>query len=161
MSPQIGFTCPKSGRGELFDFCFKKCLNKCMPLPVLLSLSKQSREDEENIYHVTSILNPPQAEYLKRNNDYYVSPNSLIDMSIGSSWHARLEKTKEDIKKLGLENDYLIEQNFKHHFGITKYGEVIDGSSCFPTKRLGWKEIVLSGTSDLYVKSTKTLWDYK
>ncbi|KKL27299.1 hypothetical protein LCGC14_2386520 [marine sediment metagenome] len=147
----IGFMCPKSGRGELFDFCFKKCLNKCMPLPVLISLSRQNREDEENIYHVTSILNPPQVEYLKRNNDYYVAPNSLVDMSIGSSWHARLEETKESIKELELEDDYLMEQNFRKTIMVqVSDGKV--GGTCDP---------VLSGTSDLYVKSTKTLWDYK
>ncbi len=140
---QIGFNCPKSGRGEPFDFCWKKCGNHCMPLPVLLSLSKQNREDEENVFHVTSILNPPQVEYLKRNNDYHIAPNSLIDMSIGSCWHARLEEMKEDIKKLGLGNDYLIEQNFRQPFSV-----------------LG-QDVTLSGTSDLYIVPEKTLYDYK
>lgn len=150
MSPLKGFCCPKSGRNEPFDFCWKTCIVSCKPLPVLLSLARQDRASEHNVFHVTEILQPPQVVFLKRNNPYYVSPDSLIDMSIGSSWHEKLAETKKYVQELGLQDDYLIEQNFIEEFSIpikggTQYGE----------------RILLSGTSDLYVKSTKTLWDYK
>jgi len=113
-------------------------------LPLLLSLSKQSREPEPNVYHVTEILNPPQQVFLSRNNDYYVAPNSLVDMHVGTAWHEKIEETKGFVKELGLEDEYLMEKNFKQHFHVLP--------------DIG---VILSGTSDLYVKSTKTLWDYK
>lgn len=146
-----GFYCPKSGRNEPFSFCWSKCAVHCKPLPVLLALAHQDRGSEENVYHTTEILNPPQQVYLKRNNPYYMKPDSLIDMMVGSSWHQKLEETKKYVKELGLEKDYLIERNFRETITIQVFdGEI--GGTCIP---------VLSGTSDLYVKSTKTLWDYK
>ena len=146
-----GFVCPKSGRNEKFSFCWGRCVNHCKPLPVLLSLARQDRGSEQNVYHVTEILNPPQVVYLKRNNPYYLSPDSLIDMSVGSSWHKKLEETKKYVQELGLQDDYLMEQNFKESFSIPimykEYEKV--------------HQVILSGTFDLGVKSTKTLWDYK
>lgn len=164
MSPQVGFACPKSGRNEIFDFCFKECQNKCLPLPLLLSLSKQSRESESNIYHVTEILTPPQIVYLKRNFPYYITPNSLIDSHVGSAWHAKIEETKGFVKELGLENEYLMEKNFKKHF--KEFNKRIielqnPPSEDVITSVYRNEVITLSGTSDLYVKSTKALWDYK
>ena len=148
----VGFSCPKSGRNEPFSFCWSKCQVHCKPLPVLLALAHQDRGLEENVYHVTEILSPPQQVYLKRNNPYYMKPDSLIDMNIGSSWHSKLEETKKYVKELGLQDDYLMEQNFKERFC----------NVCFNKEDKEIKEFtILSGTSDLYVKSTKTLFDYK
>ena len=153
-----GFNCPKSGRNEPFEFCWKTCAVHCKPLPVLLALAHQDRGTEENVYHTTEILNPPQQVYLKRNNPYYMKPDSLIDMNIGSSWHSKLEETKKYVKELGLQDDYSMEKNFKRHFAIYE-GRIID----LKYSELADKDtiITLSGTSDLYVKSTKTLFDYK
>jgi len=145
-----GFTCPKSGRNEPFEFCWSKCMNHCKPLPVLLALAHQDRGSEENVYHVTEILNPPQQVYLKRNNPYYMQPDSLIDMNIGSAWHSKLEETKKYIKELGLEDDYLMEQNFIEPIAVKVFKD--------PKEDM---VVMLSGTSDLYVRSTKTLFDYK
>lgn len=147
-----GFHCPKSGRNEPFEFCWTKCTNHCKPLPLLLSLSKQDRESDSNVYHVTEILNPPQQVYLKRNNPYYMSPNSLVDMHVGTAWHEKIAETKGFIYDLGLQDEYLMEKKFKKEFTI----------DVTVTKELGCIcNVILSGTSDLYVKSTKTLWDYK
>lgn len=145
----IGFNCPKSGRNEPFDFCWTKCINHCNPPPLLMSLSKQgSRPVKENSYSVTEILCPPQQVYLKRNNDYYASPNSLIDMHVGTAWHEKIEETRGFVQELGLQDEYLMEKRFRINFG----GD--EGV-------LGLNDVILSGISDLYVKSTKTLWDYK
>ena len=111
-----GFNCPKSGRNEKFSFCWGTCAVHCKPLPVLLALAHQDRGSEPNIYHTTEILNPPQQVYLKRNNPYYMKPDSLIDMNFGSAWHSKLEETKKYVKELGLQDDYLMEQNFKERF---------------------------------------------
>lgn len=140
-----GFYCPKSGRNEKFEFCWSTCQNHCKPLPVLLSLARQDRVSEQNVYHVTEILQPPQPVFLKRNNPYYMNPDSLVDAHVGTSWHEKLAETKKYVQELGLEDDYLMEQNFKYYFSVLEFG----------------KPIILSGTSDLYVKSTKTLFDYK
>ena len=88
---------------------------------------------------------------MKRNNPYYLSPDSLIDMSVGSSWHRRLEDTRGYVRDLGLQDDYLMEQNFKKNFTVTINN----------VPKIEMVFVTLSGTSDLYVKSTKTLWDYK
>ena len=142
-----GFYCPKSGRNEPFNYCWTKCKKHCKPVPLLMSLAKQTRKPEPNVYHVTEILNTPQQVYLSRNNDYYVSPNSLVDMHVGSAWHEKIEETKEFVKELGLEDEYLMEKNFL---------DIILMGTKYPKEG-----VFLSGTSDLYVKSTKTLWDYK
>lgn len=152
-----GFYCPKSGRNEKFEFCWSTCQNHCKPLPVLLSLARQDRASEHNVYHVTEILQPPQVVFLKRNNPYYVSPDSLIDMSIGSSWHEKLVETKKYVQELGLQDDYLMEQNFKINFAHSNDGLFQFDYPDEPAPPI----VTLSGTSDLYVKSTKTLWDYK
>lgn len=145
----IGFSCPKSGRNEPFDFCWKKCVVHCKPLPLLLSLSKQdSRPVKEGKYSVTEILNPPQQVYLKRNNDYHAKPNSLVDMHIGSAWHEKIEETKEFVQELGLQDEYLMEKRFVKDIMIE-------------TPEFEMIYVILSGMSDLYVKSTKCLWDYK
>ena len=150
-----GFLCPKSNRNVLFNHCWTKCTEHCKPVPLLMSLSRQSREPEPNIYHVTEILNPPQQVFLSRNNDYYVTPNSLVDMHIGSAWHEKIEETKGFVKELGLEKEYLMEQNFKRYISLQK------GMAREDMIKEMDKIITLSGTSDLYVKSTKTLFDYK
>lgn len=152
-----GFYCPASGRREPFDFCWTKCVNHCKPLPVLLSLAGQTRGVEENIYHVTEILNPPQVVYLKRNNPYYLSPDSLVDMNVGTAWHEKLYETRKFVQELGLQDDYLMERNFKEYFSVAKDGKVTETFEPWSEDGL----VTLSGTSDLYVKSTKTLWDYK
>jgi len=114
-----------------------------------MSLSKQgSRPVKENKYSVTEILCPPQQVYLKRNNDYHASPSSLVDMHVGTAWHEKIEETKGFVQELGLEDEYLMEKKFKKIFNIPTYIKSI-------------QEVTLSGISDLYVKSTKTLWDYK
>lgn len=153
-----GFMCPKSKSNTTFNFCWKACVRHCKPLPVLLALAHQDRASEENVYHVTEILNPPQQVYLKRNNPYYVRPDSLIDMMVGTSWHEKLAGTKKYVQELDLQDDYLMEQNFKRHFAVYE-GRIID----LKYNELADKDtiITLSGTSDLYVKSTKTLYDYK
>lgn len=155
----VGFLCPRDNQNKKFSYCWTKCQKHCNPVPLLMSLSKQNREPESNVYHVTEILSTPQQVYLSRNNDYYVSPNSLVDMHVGSTWHEKIEKTKEFVKELGLEDEYLMEQNFRKYFGIIdgKIHEVKEGEEPWNEEEL----IILSGTSDLYVKSTKTLWDYK
>lgn len=160
-----GFYCPKSGRNEPFQFCWSKCQNTCKPLPVLLSLARQDRASEQNVYHVTEILNPPQQVFLARNNPYYRNPDSLIDMHVGTAWHEKLAETKKYVKELGLEDDYLMEDD--NHFELPfmwnekanrfrKFTDITPQNTLEPLT-----PIILSGTPDLIVKSTKTLWDYK
>ena len=159
-----GFVCPDTHKDTPFDTCWKECRHRCMPLPVLLAVSKQMRESEDDVYHVTEILSPPQAVWLQRNKDYYVPPESLIDMNIGTSWHEKLEQTKQYVQELGLEDDYLIEKNFKEIFWWYKKQSRLltaDDVGKADDKIMELDSIILSGTPDLYVKSTNTLWDYK
>ncbi len=146
----VGFICPKSGRNEPFEFCWSKCRVHCNPLPVLLSLARQDRGSEHNVYHTTEILTPPQVVFLRRNNPYYMNPDSLVDSHVGSAWHEKLAETKKYVQELGLEDDYLMEQNFLEPIAVKVFKD--------PKEDM---VVTLSGTSDLYVKSTKTLWDYK
>jgi hypothetical protein len=146
-----GFICPKSRKEVSFDFCSRVCMEHCMPFPVLLALSKQMqrRERDDRVWHVTEILSPPQIVWLSRNNPWYIAPNNIVDMNVGTSWHKKLEDMKEYVEELGLEDDYTIERTHEEEIKvyINELGKV--------------KEIILSGTPDLYVESTKTLWDYK
>ena len=163
-----GFSCPKSGRNEPFIFCWKKCQVHCKPLPVLLALAHQDRGSEENIYHVTELLTPPQQVYLRRNNPYYAKPDSLVDMNIGSAWHSKLEETKKYVKELGLQDDYLMEKNFIIYFSnccmVKVYPAIppdIDPTPVCSKCHKTCSPVALSGTFDLGVKSTKTLFNYK
>lgn len=142
-----GFKCPKSQRDVKFDFCWNTCKEKCKPAPALFSVAS-SRNVEENVYHVTEILNPPRIVYYTRNYPYFGRIDNLIVMKFGTAVHQLLENTKEYVKELELEDDYLIEQNFLEPI---------------PTGAIQIPRLFtfLSGTSDLYVKSTKTLWDFK
>jgi len=156
----VGFICPRDGTDRKFEHCFSKCNNLCMPITVLLALARQNRESEEDVYHVTEILNPPQVVRLQRNKDYYVPPESLIDMNIGTSWHEKLESTRQFVQELGLEDDYIMEKNFKEVYWWSEYDKKL--LTIDEVENKSWhSSIVLSGTPDLYVKSTNTIWDYK
>jgi hypothetical protein len=130
-----------------------------MPLPVLLAFSKQMRPHEEDVYHVTEILNPPQAVWLARNKDYYVPPDSIVDMHIGTSWHSKIEETKKFVKELGLQKEYIMEKKFKVPLLWDRVDERIETEMGAPHN--DYEGVILTGTPDLYVKSTDTIWDYK
>jgi len=137
-----GFCCPDNVN-RTFDYCTKECnkRSECPPFPLLLSLM-QDRTVVPNVYSVTEILNPPQVVYYSRNFPHYTTPEDRIWMTFGSAWHA-ITLTEKNVKELGLEDEYLIEKSFERDF-------IIDG---VPVK--------LKGRSDLYVTSTKALWDFK
>ncbi len=145
----IGYTCPKDGERRKFDECFLSCPfndDRCEPLPVLITLGS-NRPVVPFRYSVTEILQPPKVVYLSRNNTFYSKPDSFIASSLGTAWHTTLERARPCIKELGLEDDYLMESSFEKEF-------YFDIGQDTPT-------VTLSGRSDLYVKSTKTLWDFK
>ena len=148
----IGFVCP-DGEKRTFDFCIKECRNRCKyPFPLLLALMSD-RKVVPNSYSVTEILNPPRIVYYTRNFTYFAAPKSLIWQTFGSAWHNIIDFQKTQIKDLGLEDEYLIEESFEKIFTI-QTGEI----------RLNHQEIEpvkLRGRSDLYCTSTKTLWDFK
>lgn len=161
-----GFICPRDGKNKKYVHCWTVCADHCMPLPALLALSKQMRGTEKDVYHVTEILNPPQIVWLARNKDYYVPPDSLIDMNIGTSWHEKIEQTKKYIRELGLQKEYIMEKNFKVPFWCypkeNQFATVVLESDIDNIWRNGgYKKTILSGTPDLYVKSINTIWDYK
>lgn len=141
----VGFVCPKDGGRYTFDFCFKKCHEQCYDLPILLALAK-SRKVVPNVYSTTEILNPPKVVYLQQHNAYFSKPDSLIWATFGTSWHLMLEQQKAKIKELGLEADYIFENNGKP-FGVT-----INTPAGAATLR---------GTPDLFHIPSKTLTDYK
>ena len=140
--PLVGFTCPKDDSKRKFDYCFKECKEHCQPLPLLLSLS-QHRDVVPNRYSVTEILNPPQVVYLQRNNDYYEYPQNLIWTTFGTAWHSVIEGQEETLGEMGVLDNYGIEEPFKKEIDI------------------GGSTVTLTGRPDLYVKHTKTLWDFK
>lgn len=143
-----GFLCPKSQKNVPVAFCFSNCKEHCMPLPVLITLANQVRPRTDE-WHVTEILNPPQAVWLARNKPWHVAPNSIIDMAIGTAWHEKLDSTRATIEKLGLEDDYIMEKTCKHEARV--YVGALNGAF----------DYTLSGTPDLVIKSKKELWDYK
>jgi hypothetical protein len=105
-----------------------------MSIPFLTHLIDSQREVEEGVYHVTEILNPPQVVYLSRNMNNFADPYSMVWAMLGTGVHGILAGVGE---KLG--DRYEIEKNFIVDFGYAK----------------------LSGTTDLWDKDEKVLWDYK
>jgi hypothetical protein len=145
----VGWKCIKDGERRDFDACYLSCPysdDRCEPLPLLVSLGS-NRPVVPFTYSVTEILQPPQVVYLSRNNVYYSTPDSLIASSLGTAWHSTLERARPYIWELGLEEEYLMEQSFSKEYTLN-----IGKDTHLAT---------LTGRSDLYVTSTKTLWDYK
>lgn len=145
-----GFVCPKSGREVPFAFCITDCKSHCKPLPVLLALFGQMHpRDDYNTFHVTESLNPPQQVFLSRTKPYYVDADSLLDMNVGTAWHSELENSRHEIYLLGLKDDYIMEKTMKETMNIF-----------VPSLKKDY-EITLSGTPDLVIPNTSTIWDYK
>jgi len=133
-----GLICPHNGEHVDFSYCINHCSEKCHPLPLLIALNS-TRPVVDKVYSVTEILNPPQVVYLKRNNDYYATFDSLIWMTMGTAWHKIPENAKWVLDKMGLGEMNRIEEGFSVKIG----------------------EYTLTGKLDYYDAITKTLWDYK
>ena len=131
-----GFTCPRNGRGAVpVSHCLLHCGDRCMSIPFLTYIVENDRETIDDVYHVTEILNPPQVVYLSRNlGAKFPNPHSLVWAMLGTGVHGILA---EVAGKLG--DRYEVEKNFIVDFGYAK----------------------LSGTTDLWDKDEKVLWDYK
>jgi hypothetical protein len=142
--PLNGFKCNVSGKNVKFLHCHNQCQNRCEPLPFLLAHASEGRV-EKNRFSVTEIHNPAQVVFLKRNYDYYASPESFAWMMFGTAVHGLIESQKDKLKELGLEDDYLIERqaSFTHNFDI------------------GGEIITLSGRAYLFDKTDETLYDFK
>ena len=141
----VGFVCPNTGNKIPFEQCFKECPNHCFDLPILLALSR-ARKVVPGVYSATEILNPPKVVHLQRHNAYFSKPESLIWATFGTSWHLMLEQQKIKIRELGLEQDYIFENNGK------PFQAQINTSAGVATLR---------GTPDLFHVPSKTLTDYK
>ena len=138
MSNLLGLICPRNKENVPFEHCITKCKDRCHPLPLIMAL-RNTRKTEENVYHVTEILNPPQVVYLQRNNEYYATFESLIWMTLGTAWHKIPEGQSGEIKLLGLSWAHRIEEGFEVKIG----------------------DNYLTGKADYYDAETATLWDYK
>jgi len=100
---------------------------------------RNTRKTEENVYHVTEILNPPQVVYLERNNKYYATFESLIWMTLGTAWHKIPEGQDAKIAAMELLDTHQIEKGFKVKIG----------------------DNYLTGKADYYDADNAILWDYK
>lgn len=138
----IGFICPKDGRKVTFANCISLCLDRCKPLPLLLSLMSD-RESEPGVFHVTELLSPPQQSILARRHALYVDPDSKIWTTFGKSWHSMIEGQGDRIKALGQEGDWIIERPFE--------------AAIKTPQGVG----LLRGKPDLYHVPPKILWDFK
>jgi hypothetical protein len=105
-----------------------------MSMPFLTHIIEQDRRVVDNVYHVTEILNPPQVVYLSRTCSTYPNPHSMVWAMLGTGVHGILSEVGSRIG-----DRYEVEKNFIVDFGYAK----------------------LSGTTDLWDKDDKVLWDYK
>jgi len=140
-----GFICPRKKGNKNFNYCFTECEDQCEPAPVLMALSSH-RKITPGVYSVTEILNPPQIIHLQRNFPFYVNPRSRAFMTFGSGWHSAIETQKYKMKNLGIDKDWILENNgepFEERF------ELSEGTA------------FLRGRPDLYHVPKKTLWDFK
>jgi hypothetical protein len=131
----IGFLCPNDNKEYSFDYCIGSCPNKCISIPLLRALIKESHVVEKR-YSVTEIMNPPQMVYLKRHYGYYVSPEQRIWAIFGNAVHLIISAYS------GIDpavDGFSIEEKFE-----TKIGDCI-----------------LVGKADLYDINAKELTDYK
>ena len=133
-----GFICPRNDKKVTLKDCIN-CPNECMPVPILATLLND-RPVKEGEYHVTELQQPRQSDYLCRNFDYYMPPNSMVDSMLGTAWHNAVANRlmQDDFDKLFAHN-YEYEQTFRVVFDFA----------------------TLVGTSDLYRIDRKILWDYK
>ena len=103
-----GYICPDGSRVSL-DHCFSKCGDRCMELPLLLGAASD-REITPWQYHVTEIIRPPQLIWLSRNRGYYVEPKRQLNLMLGTAIHSYVEKQHEALRKMGLGDDYAVEE---------------------------------------------------
>ena len=144
--PLVGFICPWDGAEKPFAYCFKECLDRCHPLPVLAALA-DDRGHVSGVYHVTEIFNPPKVVYLHRHEDYYVEPESNAYTAFGTAYHLMVERGQLSLAKLGITDNASTERDPGMSFQakiITAHGTAI-----------------LTGRADRYEPDFKTLWDYK
>jgi len=109
-----------------------------MTLPAILAMAASNRGVEENVFHVTEILNPPQVVYLSRKTQYFAPPHSLVNSLLGTGFHSVMEKGHSMLTG-GMADRFESEQPFS-----------IEIAGC-----------ILTGRPDLYDRATKTLIDYK
>jgi len=141
--PSIGFLCPIDGAEHVFSDCLK-CARHCLPLPLLLVLSKADRVKEPGIYHCTEILNPPKVVYFERHYDYFQDPLDMAYATFGTAFHSIMEEGAALVKEMGLCPDkFRVEEPFTAELDT-------------PAGRA-----TLRGRPDIYDTELKTLYDYK
>ncbi len=141
-SGMVGFVCPRDNEDRDYNYCIRKCDNRCYSLPLLITFM-QNRRVKPWRYGVTEILNPHQIVYLSRHNRFYASPEGMVWMPFGSAWHKVIESSKQKIAELGMSKDYVFELPRETTFQI------------------GDQPVTLSGRADLWMPKTKELWDFK
>jgi len=140
--PQVGFVCPIDQSEHKYADCMS-CVRPCLPLPLLLVLSRNERPYEPNIYHVTEILNPPKVVYFNRHYPYYADPLDSAYTTFGSSFHSIMESGAALVKELGLGEQLYVEEPFSVSLD-TPAGTA-----------------TLRGRPDIYDAKFLTLYDYK
>jgi len=140
--PCIGNVCPRDGTRCNYDFCIYACKERCLPLPLILTLARR-RIVVPGVYSTTEILAPPKVVWLNRNTDFYVNPMSQTYAALGTSFHSIMEEGAAEAKELGAGDQFIVEQPFRIEFD-TPVGHA-----------------TLTGRPDLYDTTDKTLYDWK
>lgn len=140
--PLVGWQCKTDGAEHRFEDCLF-CVRPCLPLPLLLKLSRGERKTEPGVYHVTEILNPPKVNYFKRHYDYYEDPLDSAYTTFGTSFHSIMEEGAVLVKEMGLGDHLRVEEPFSVELD-TPAGKA-----------------TLRGRPDIFDARLRTLYDYK
>ena len=130
-----GCLCVLDGKPKKVSTCLSCQLDVC-DIPSMRSRLAGIFKTYENEYHVTDAIGPPLITKFKRENPYYVYPDSLMPMFIGTAVH---EKIEEDAARLAHSDLGDHEVRGQYDFGPFK----------------------LVGTMDYVNRSKKLILDYK
>ena len=92
-----GCLCVLDGKPKKVSTCLSCQLDVC-DIPSMRSRLAGIFKTYENEYHVTDAIGPPLITKFKRENPYYVYPDSLMPMFIGTAVHEKIEKHNERLR---------------------------------------------------------------
>ena len=138
----VGLLCPLDDKPKKIETCLS-CLHDVCDIPSLRSRLAGIFKTYENEYHVTDAIGPPLITKFKRENPYYVYPDSLMPMFIGTAVHEKIEE--DNAHEVGWEEYFDQGPMFKHE----------------ATGRYNLGPYTLVGTMDYIDYDRKLILDYK
>ena len=140
-----GLLCPLDDKPKSFAHCLE-CTKDICDIPSLRARTAGVFKTYENEYHVTDAIGPPLITKFKRENPYYVKPDSLIAMFIGTAVHHKIEI-----------------ENYEEEFEA--WALTVDGAPWRTRHEVGgtydFGDFTLVGTMDYVDRDRKLIQDYK